>query len=184
LLGEFFINFQTNFSPMRKIVVSLLAAMFVLSCEEEKAEVPKAPAGTMIVKVNGVSLTPSVGLTDHAEIQGDALVVQGWFVTPGTSSEDTSLYIWLSKAGVGRVELKGNGTWPSDPPGSVTYSTQNKELYQSWKVNEAIVGNVTITKLDKTNKLASGTFEIKLKDANSSEVTGLTEGSFTDLRLY
>ena len=169
---------------MKKVIGGvLLAALCVLGCDDEKEEAPAAPPGTMIVKLNGVSLTPSTTIAAHAELAGNGLVVQAWFLTGGTAAEEGMVNLFLINAGVGRFELRGDGSFATDPPGSATYSILGKHIYQSWAVDETIVGNITITKIDENNELASGTFEFKLKDANSSEVIEMTEGSFTDLPL-
>ena len=170
---------------MKKIIGGvLLAALCVLGCDDEKAEAPAAAPGTMIVKLNGASLSPSTTLAPRAELAGNGLVVQAWFLTGGAGGEEAMVNLFLINAAVGRFELRGDGSFATDPPGSATYNILGKKVYKSWAVDETIVGNITITKLDENNELASGTFELKLKDANSSEVIELKEGSFTDLPLF
>jgi hypothetical protein len=46
--------------------------------------------------------------------------------------------------------------------------------------SDPIAGTVKITKLDLTNKLASGTFSVKLHDG-VSKIANLTEGVFRDI---
>lgn len=172
---------------MRKILaVVLLIVICVLGCDEPKVEGPKALPGTMIMKLNGVPVPPSPYLTGVADISGDGIEIQAEFQREnnGTPYEDSIIILWLDKAAVGRVEINGN--CPQDTkPGYVYYRIQTTlVVYESWLVEEPVVGNITITKLDHEKHLASGTFEFKLKDLNSTEVIELTEGSFTDLPLF
>jgi hypothetical protein len=172
---------------MRKVVaVILLAAICVLSCEEEKAEVPKARPGTMIMKLNGVSVPPSPYLTGIADLSADGIEIRAEFQREnnGAPFEDSIIFLWLDKAVVGRVEIKGD--CPQDTkPGNVYYRIQTSlVVYESWLVEEPVIGNITITKLDHTKQLASGTFELKLKNLDGPDVIELTEGSFTDLPLF
>jgi hypothetical protein len=125
-------------------------------------------------------------LTGIADLSGDGIEIQADFQREnnGTPYEDSIILLWLEKAAVGRVELKGN--YPQDTkPGHVYYRIQTTlVVYESWLVEEPVVGNITITKLDHEKHLASGTFEFKLKDLNGPEVIELTECSFTDLPLF
>jgi hypothetical protein len=172
---------------MRKIItVVLLVAVCVLSCKEDNVETPKARPGTMIMKLNGVSVPPSPYLTGIADLSGDGIEIRAEFQREnnGAPYENSIIFLWLDKAAVGRFEIKGN--CPQDTkPGNVYYRIEPSVfVYESWLVEESVIGNITITKLDHINQLASGTFELKLKDLNGPDVIELTEGSFTDLPLF
>lgn len=168
-----------------KLVAIIFLFTITTACNEAE-EIPSAAPGTMSVKINGVALMRSTTLLPSATFipSTGEINVEAWFVTPDIIPiETTMVSIFLRDAKKGQFEIKGNLTTSADTH-SIFYSINSgQETYYSWMSPESVAGKVTITKLDTTNKLASGTFEVKLYN-DAAKMIELTEGSFTDIRIY
>jgi hypothetical protein len=177
---------------MKRIVGStLLLLTCLLSCEEEKVEVPTAAPGTMVMTVDGVPMSawfvdsPDYSAVAHNYVQRldiEANFQRKWI--NGTVIGTSDLIISLDEVAEGEFKLRGKCTALTEP-GSAFYRALQPELnyYNTWQVERFFVGIVTITKLDFKNKLTSGTFHLKMKNDFSEDVI-ILEGSFTDLPVF
>jgi len=166
---------------MRKLISIVL--LFVVACSESgepKPEGPKAPPGTIITKRDGVDLKPATNLIANAHDNTGGLTVNGWFVIDVIPVQYDGISIYLKNPAKGEFVIKGN-CFADTEPGYVFF-TSAPNVFYTWKIADNSSGKVNITKLDLTNKLVSGTFEVKLQN-DAGTVTELTDGSFTDLKI-
>ena len=176
---------------MKRIVaLSLFALTFLLGCEEEKVEGPLAASGTMTMKINGTPSSPwfrySPDFSAAAYSDGNGILILGNFKRDqnGAAIEGSELLITLNVAAEGQFPLRGNSTEFTEP-GSVYYRIEPASLfYTSWEVDGIVIGTIEITKLDLERNQLSGTFQLNLKNTDGSDVIKLSEGSFTDLRVF
>jgi len=170
-----------------KLVVIVSLFTIATACnEDEKEKIPSAAPGTMCVNFHGVQVTNSTTSEVVADFTPSTaeLNVQGWFQTKDVVPvESTYISIYLKNAKTGQFEIKGNLTTSADTHYIFYSINSGKETYYSWLGPESVAGKVTIKKLDTTNKLASGSFEVKLYN-DAAKMIELTEGSFTDIRIY
>jgi hypothetical protein len=168
-----------------KRAVAILTILTLLACE--KAEVKRADAGKMMLKIDGVehvsnSITalvrPATTSTNpRAAVEASFTSSQRNFeIQLSVSTQDI-----FKPMDVGEFIVEGE-----DIPlnyGIIYYSPDGNasDAYISFYVGEPVVGKIIFTQVDTVNKLVSGTFECQTAREDTGEVVVLTEGSFTKI---
>ncbi len=185
---------KINFS----VAILLFLSIFVLSCS--KSDNPasdddqdgtggnsQSGAGTMSCKIDGVSWSASIPGSPIAPAAGQyinqTLVIVG---TQYKGSDVIVITLQLTNIqGAGEYDL-GVGVQNGIRIGTVTFTNSSTSLNESYGTNTNTPepeGKINITKLDLTNKIASGTFYFKAtSDAKPGVVKNITEGKF-DVKL-
>jgi hypothetical protein len=163
-----------NFKTMKKSLSLVSLILFLFACGEDGVN---APAGTMVADFGGSSST-SVAI--NATLTGSSseeLVIVANFTIGGKAQQ---LLVNVEPFGsVLEKEYVMSGNDPSTTDAALIYIPDpNAGAYYSTSVDESNAGKVTITKLDKTNKVVSGTFEGKVQ--RGTEVV-LMSGSFSKI---
>jgi hypothetical protein len=167
-------------------IVFLLCFAFACGNDSEPTP-PRAASGTIVMKLNGSELPRSTTLNPSVTLKSSTgeITVQGWFEDVATKkTAGVSIYLFDGDK-VGQFEIKGDLD-PSEleDEHNIFYSIDSgQDIYYSWQGKNPMAGKVTITKLDLTKNLISGTFEAKLYN-DASKLADLTEGAFTDLAIH
>ena len=158
-----------------KIFLSATLLCVLISCSDDSEDGPVAPEGKMIATIDGVAW----------EVEATATVRHDFEYIHVVARKDTKeLWVMVDKDdAVGTYEVTGY----SDMAGpasdaAVTYNTSSTEGSSSvFCEMHVVVGSVTITEIDETNRTVSGTFHSKVKH-NITKASGeITKGSFTKI---
>lgn len=160
-------------------ILPIAAAVMLSSCEKDEVihEVPfVSPVGGMSAKVGGALWTSEAPYTQVSSQTGRTTFI-GTSLVGSTASKQIVLTI---KGDLAEGVYKGDKV-------EASYSIDNlsNRTTQNF-TNDGTKGSatVTITEIDKVNKMVSGTFTFTAKAADGgSDLKKVTEGMFTDLRL-
>lgn len=181
-----------NLNPLfmkKAYIVSLLFLAF-LSCRKEVTELPpptQTGANTFGLKLNGEMWVPRgfAGLPDNdklvARLLGNVLVVTAQDLSLSPTETEFELRIF-GVTGTGTYFMNSNTTYPGGP-GNYGYHVKRRlNPIDEWITSAAQTGSVTITKLDTTAHIVSGTFQFNAQNlVNAAQTISVTEGRF-DIR--
>jgi hypothetical protein len=168
---------------MKKYILILLIAALI-SCGEEKAEpIVLADPGTLKMKLDGVEMISPIANLPGAiyDPSSGTVNVIGYFKTQVNPADPSRISITLLDAKVGEFNIQGQG--PAPEKNMAYYLDLDYDTYNSFSVQESIVGKCTLTQFDLNKKQISGTFEIKVANGSGSIIMEITNGSFTNLPI-
>jgi hypothetical protein len=160
---------------MKKLLNSLLAGLVMtvvlFSCDsEDPGPTITAPEGKIVATIDGTSFEADGG----AQLYNDEIMLGG-------NSGNASISVIVTKsAAVGTYEVKGAALGVTTPDAQINYTPDGSTLFSSsFATDGEVVGTVTITEVDETNKTISGTFSGKVVlDGTTKEVAS---GSFNKI---
>lgn len=169
------------------LILSLLA-FAIASCKKEINELPQATdtgAHTFGAKVNGVMWKPQgfgpFPANDILESTVAGNDIQIWARNFASSPNETEFYL-LIKDVTGTGTYSFNQNIPSHPYPNTSYGYYVKRKMtplNEWITSSSHTGTVTITRFDKINRIASGTFQFEAMNMyNTPELLSVTEGRF------
>ncbi|MFB9863887.1 DUF6252 family protein [Rufibacter immobilis] len=164
---------------LRTLLFSLLALLFLFSCEEEEED--PAPENYFVVQKDGIKweaeAAPEIWLFDMEEyLPGiDSLTVIG-------RRAEGEVMIQIAFTGVGTYSIPGNGT-------AQYHDLKGGDIMNSYYAhgNNGQQGQVVITEWNPDTKSIRGTFQFTAKlenygnrplDPNAPETLSFTEGEF------
>jgi hypothetical protein len=175
----------------RILTISLAALVLFTACKKEVKELPQntqTGANTFGAKINGqlwapqgFGPVPANNLLEARMIGNDLLIDARNFASSPNETEFSIRLVSVTDIGV--YTLNSNATHPSLVSSYCYYVKRNLTPQNEWITSTANTGSVTITKLDLTNKIVSGTFQFNaLNIYNAPEPLAVTEGRF-DIKL-
>lgn len=170
---------------MNRIAVFLCAALFACSSDPESK---KAPAGTVMMTINGTEMlsVSASAVVASASLSGNPrAAVDAIFTTPngnykimlGASTQDV-----FRPMDVGEYTVEGKDL-PANT-GIIYYLPEGAPVsnaYSSMFVGTDVVGKIVITSLDNTKQLISGSFECTVAHNGTGELLSITGGTFTEI---
>jgi len=170
---------------MKNILVVLVCLLFLVSCKKKVKELPPATqngANTFGLKVNGEMWTPQgfAGLPDNdllkARLLGNVLIVtaQNFSASPTETEFELKLF---GVTGPGSYLMNMNTSYPNGPASYGYHVKRRLTPLDEWITSAAQTGSVTITKLDTTAHIVSGTFQFNAQNlSDASKTISVTEG--------
>jgi hypothetical protein len=159
------------------LVITLLAAA---ACKNDPPDIDGAFNNTLKATIDGEVRTSTVAAATLASPAGEVLQIEALFDVPllviNIYSDNTSEPIVAG-------EYKFDGTQVSSVSVANCFYSLNDGTspYGSVFMDQADVGKVTITELDRVNKTVSGTFEARV--GRDNDVVKFEKGSFTKIPL-
>lgn len=169
-------------------LIMTLSVLACTGCNKEIKELPDATqsgANTFGAKVNGAFWKPQgFGFFPANDILESTVAgndIQIWARNFASSPNETEFYLLIKNVtGPGTYLL--NQDIPSHPYPNVSYGyyvKRNMTPQNEWATSSSYTGTVTITRFDKINSIASGTFEFNAINLyNTPEPLTVTEGRF------
>lgn len=169
-------------------IITVFFAVGAVSCNKEIKDLPPATdtgSNTFGAKVNGNLWKPQgfgpFPANDILESTVAGNDIQIWARNFASSPNETEFYLLIKDVtGPGIYQL--DQTIPSHPYPNVSYGyyvKRNVTPQNEWSTSATYTGTVTITKFDKTAKIASGTFQFNaINMYNAPEPLTVTEGRF------
>lgn len=161
---------------MKKIFYSsalcLLLFTLLFSCSKSSPE-PVAAKGKLISTVGGAAWESE---------DAYALIGSGTISLVAINKTGTSIQFDISKsANTGTYNFTGIGA--TAPEATATMTQDGEAVYKSTNYsNDVMVGTITITEIDETNKTVSGKFSLKMKQLVPTETeVEIKSGSFTKI---
>ncbi|HVK97248.1 MAG TPA: DUF6252 family protein, partial [Flavisolibacter sp.] len=177
---------------MKNLLLIVLAALTLTSCSKEISSLPQATetgANTFGAKVDGALWGPlKLGIAQTAPIlearyAGDnSIFINARNFSSSPTEVEMEIYLNNVKS-PGVIQLnKNTGLFP-DQSGSYAYFVKRKITpTNEWMTNSQVGGHVNITKIDRDNRIISGTFEFKANSLKSDTPISVTEGRF-DIKI-
>jgi len=177
---------------MKNIFILLYSVLLLSSCKKSVDALPDATqtgANTFGLKLNGEFWVPQKFAGINSPVleafysgTGDLRITANNFASEPT---ETEFEIFVKNAGAAAVyELNQNTEVYPNASSSYGYYVKRKiNPLNEWITNSQYKGNVTITKLDLTNRIVSGTFQFNAgsMDSSAAPIT-VTDGRF-DVKL-
>jgi hypothetical protein len=153
-------------------LVSLIVLLF--ACGDDGVN---APAGTMVANFGGSSSTSVSISASLSASTTEELFLAANFTIGGKTQQ---LFLTVEPFGsVLEKEYVMSGNDPATTDAELTYMPDfNSPAYRSTSLEEANAGTVTVTKLDRTGKTVSGSFDGKVQ--RGTEVV-MISGSFSKI---
>jgi hypothetical protein len=177
---------------MKKLILSLCIVSLLSACKKEITELPgdtQTGANTFGAKINGELWGPQgfgpfpadnilvatiVGNDIRIEVQNFA-----------SSPNETGMYIYLTNVlAPGTYPLNTTVSHPTTSASYAFYVKRRLSPLSEWITSGSKTGSVTVTKIDRTNKIIAGTFEFSanpILNAGDAPLV-VTEGRF-DIKL-
>ncbi|WGH75364.1 DUF6252 family protein [Tenacibaculum tangerinum] len=166
----------------------LVTITFALSCCSKDDNDPKEPlppatqtgAGTFACKVNGQNFIDTSGGYFNCYYQ---LIDGAYYFGIGGDDDfnPQNIYILTQKREISQNEtLSFSEILDGNAYAGCGFSFSPTESYQSY-TNSQYTGELTITKLDFTNKIVSGTFWFDIKHPTTGATVEIREGRFDTL---
>jgi hypothetical protein len=199
--GPFFVNIPyhcTRISTINRytrtifmknlFITTLILGIFFTSCKKEIKDLPPATdngSNTFGAKVNGNLWKPQgfgpFPANDILESTVAGNDIQIWARNFASSPNETEFYLLIKNVtGPGTYQLNEN--IPAHPYPDVSYGyyvKRNITPQNEWSTSASYTGTVTITKFDRTNRIASGSFQFNaINMYNTPEPLTVTEGRF------
>jgi hypothetical protein len=170
----------------KAFIISLLSLVF-LSCKKEVEELPPATqtgANTLGLKINGEMWVPRgfAGLPDNdkliARLLGNVLIITAQDLSSSPTETEFELRIF-GVTGTGTYTMNTNTSYPSGPTSYGYHVKRRLTPLDEWITSAVQTGFVTITRLDTTAQIASGTFQFNAENrVNAAQTISVTEGRF------
>lgn len=170
----------------KAFIISLLFLSF-LSCKKEVTELPPATqtgANTFGLKLNGEMWIPRgfAGLPDNdkliARLLGNVLIVTAQDLSSSPTETEFELRIF-GVTGTGTYSLNTNTSYPSGPTNYGYHVKRRFNPLDEWITSATQTGSVSITRLDTTAHIVSGTFQFNAQNlVNAAQTISVTEGRF------
>ena len=172
---------------MKKALVISLLSLVLLSCKKEVTELPPATqtgAKTFGLKINGEMWVPKgfAGLPDNdkliARLLGNVLIVTAQDLSSSPTETEFELRIF-GVTGTGTYSMNTNTNYPSGPTSYGYHVKRRLNPLDEWITSAAQTGSVTLTRLDTTAHIVSGTFQFNAGNlVNAAQTIAVTEGRF------
>ena len=173
---------------MKNVLLVLLSTVLLFSCKKKEIkELPPATqtgANTFGLKINGEMWVPRgfAGINDNdllkARLLGDLLIItaQNFSSSPTETEFELKLY---GVTGTGTYVMNANTSYPNGPASYGYHVKRRLTPLDEWITSAAQTGSVTITRLDLTAKIVSGTFQFNAENlVNAAQTIAVTEGRF------
>ena len=176
---------------MKKLLIISSAFFLLSSCKKEIEELPpitQTGANTFGAKVNGALWVPqgfgpipASNILEARQMGTDIVINARNFAS---SPNETEFQIYLQNVvATGVYPLNTNVSHPSTDVTYAYYVKRNINPENEWVTSAAYTGSVTISRIDQTNRIVSGTFEFNMINVyNSQQPLSVNEGRF-DLRF-
>jgi len=177
---------------MKKAILGLFFISLLLSCKKKEIkELPPATqtgANTFGLKINGENWVPQgfAGIPDSdllkARLLGTMLVItaQNFASSPTETEFEMKIY---NVTGTGTYLMNTNTSYPNGPTSYGYHVKRRLTPLDEWITSAAQTGSITITKLDTTAGIVSGTFQFNAEnDIDATKTITVTEGRF-DIKL-
>ena len=177
---------------MKKAILGLFFISLLLSCKKKEIkELPPATqtgANTFGLKINGENWVPQgfAGIPDSdllkARLLGTMLVItaQNFASSPTETEFEMKIY---NVTGTGTYLMNTNTSYPNGPTSYGYHVKRRLTPLDEWITSAAQTGSITITKLDTTAGIVSGTFQFNAEnDIDATKTIAVTEGRF-DIKL-
>jgi hypothetical protein len=174
---------------MKNIILAFLMLFIIAGCKKNISDLP-APSQTGAnifgAKVNGALWVPrgygiaSTAPTLEARFSGNNSIVIN-ARNFGSEPIETEFELFLyNVADTGTIMLNQNTTnYPNETASYGYYIKRNVNPLGEWITNAAHMGRVVITRLDRANKIISGTFDFQAGSMdNTADPINVTEGRF------
>ncbi len=169
---------------MKKILLGILPVLFFVACT--KKDLPDnntTGSNTFGAKIDGVNWVaqgfgpfPANDIVE-ARMSGNDLIINARNFSQSPNETEFQLTIYGVTA-TGVYNLNTNVSHPNGTSSYGYYVKRNVNPINEYITSSTYTGTVTITKLDMTNRIASGTFQFDLGSTYNSEVLHITEGRF------
>lgn len=172
---------------MKNLFLIALLSCFISCKKKEIKDLPPATqtgANTFGLKLNGENWIPQgfIGIPDNdllkARLLGDVLIItaQNFSSSPTETEFEIKLY---GVTGTGTYVLNTNTAYPNGPTSYGYHVKRRITPLDEWITSAAQTGSVTITKLDTTAQIVSGSFSYQAENLrNASQTISITEGRF------
>ena len=176
---------------MKNLLIVFGSLLVLAACsKKEVKELPPATqtgANTFGLKLNGENWVPKgfAGLPDNdllkARFLGDVLIINAQNFQSSPTETEFELRVF-GITGPGTYLLNTNTTYPVGPTSYGYHIKRRVNPLDEWITTSTQTGSVTVTRLDTTAHIVSGTFQFNAANmTNPSQVIAVTEGRF-DIR--
>jgi Family of unknown function (DUF6252) len=184
-------RFSTNPVKMKRTIRVLTLAFFLFSCKKEITELPNVTqtgANTFGAKVNGEFWAPQgfgpLPANDilEAAALGDDIRINARNFASSPNETEFAFYI-RNVLAPGTFSLNTDASHPTTSSSYGYYVKRRLTPISEWITSSSKTGTITITKIDRTAKIVSGTFEFTANPLVAGDAPlVVTEGRF-DIKL-
>lgn len=185
-----FANVVKNLEPtMKNLLLVALGLLTLASCSKKIDELPAATetgANTFGASIDGVlwapqgfGIAPTAPLIQASFGGGDSYYINARNFSKQPTETEFELYLHnVTKPGTYSFN-KTTAIRPGQTAAYAYFVERRGTPKHQWMTNETHTGSVTITKLDKENRILAGTFQFKGEDktGNALPIT-VTDGRF------
>jgi hypothetical protein len=173
---------------MKKLWLALFTVLVVVSCKKDIDELPEPTetgANTFGAVVNGELWGPMKHRIINSEVlkaqyysNGRLLIKVGNYASSPTET-DMEIYLY-NVQGTGTYQVNENtGREPMPAANYMYFEKRRLTPINTWITSSTHTGTVTITKLDKENKIVAGTFSFDALSIGMNPVAlKVTDGRF------
>ena len=172
---------------MKKALALSFLSLFFFACKKEVTELPPATqtgANTFGLKINGEMWVPKgfAGLPDNdklvAKLLGNVLIITAQNFESSPTETEFELRIF-GVTGTGTYSMNTNTTYPGGPTSYGYHVKRRFSPLDEWITSSTQTGSVTISRLDTTAQIVSGTFSFNAGNlVNAVQTIAVTEGRF------
>lgn len=172
---------------MKKTIIACLAVLLFFSCKKDVKELPaptQTGANTFGLKLNGTMWVPKgfAGIPDDnllkARLLGDVLIITAQNFSSSPTETQFDIHI-KGITGPGTFSLNTNTGYPNDLTTYAYHVKRRLTPLEEWITSAAQTGSVTVSKLDTSAHIVSGTFQFNAENmTDASKTISVTEGRF------
>ena len=168
---------------MKSFIIGVILVVLFSSCSDEDSD-----SGRVTITINNnPTKSSSAGKAPNARIDSD-----GWFYLTvefdGTSNEPEHLVLRIEAVKEGSFTVAGRQSQSGFIPPTMAFYTYDEnddaEYYYSYLMGEDEAGKINVTKLDRSSKTISGTFDLRLGGTyHHPDVVQTVSGKFTNIKF-